>query len=46
MVMWYTARQKRKSAGDLRWLKKVLTGGTLSDKMATRTLLIQVCWQI
>ncbi len=27
----------------MKWLKQVITGGTLSDKMAIRTLLVQVC---
>lgn len=35
-------RQKRKGASEVRWLKTVLSSGTLSDKMAALTLLVQV----
>ena len=34
--------QKRKGASEVRWLKTVLSSGTLSDKMAALTLLVQV----
>ena len=36
-------RQKRKGASEVKWLKTVLSSGTLSDKMAALTLLVQVC---
>lgn len=35
-------RQKRKGASEVRWLKTVLSSGTLSDKMAALILLVQV----
>ena len=38
----YTVRQKRKGASEVRWLKTVLSSGTLSDKMAALILLVQV----
>lgn len=36
------AREKRKGQHDVQWLKTILTSGTLSDKMAAMTLIIQV----
>lgn len=38
----FLVRQKRKGASEVRWLKTVLSSGTLSDKMAALTLLVQV----
>ena len=38
----FTVRQKRKGASEVKWLKTVLSSGTLSDKMAALTLLVQV----
>lgn len=35
-------REKEKGPSEVRWLKTVLSSGTLKDKMAARTLLIQV----
>ena len=35
-------RQRRKGASEVKWLKTVLSSGTLSDKMAALTLLVQV----
>lgn len=34
-------REKTKGAGEVRWLKGVVSSGTLSDKMASLTLMIQ-----
>ena len=39
---YFLVRQKRKGASEVRWLKTVLSSGTLSDKMAALTLLVQV----
>ena len=36
-----SARQKSKGAGDVVWLRTVLSSGTLSDRVAALTLLIQ-----
>ena len=38
---YISARQKSKGTGDVLWLKTVLSSGTLSDKVAALTLLIQ-----
>ena len=38
----HTVRAKKRGASDVKWLKTVLSSGTLSDKIATLTLLIQV----
>lgn len=38
----YIVREKEKGPSEVRWLKTVLSSGTLKDKMAARTLLIQV----
>lgn len=37
----YAARQKSKGVKEVLWLKTVLSSGTLSDKVAALTLLIQ-----
>ena len=37
-----SVREKRKGASEVKWLKSVLTSGTLSDKVAAHTLLVQV----
>ena len=42
LTPFQTVREKRKGASDVRWLNTVLTSGTLSDKVAARTLLVQV----
>ncbi len=36
-----SAREKSKGTGDVLWLKTVLSSGTLSDRVAALTLLIQ-----
>ncbi len=41
MIYESPVRQKSKGRGDVLWLKTVLTSGTLSDRVAARTLLIQ-----
>ena len=35
-------REKEKGRSDVQWLRTVLSSGTLSDKMAALTLVIQV----
>ena len=35
------AEREKTKKGDSNWIKKVLTSGTLSDKMAALTLLVQ-----
>ena len=35
-------REKKKGLSDVRWLRNVLSSGTLSDKVAAHTLLVQV----
>lgn len=42
IVLCCSVREKRKGASEVRWLKSVLTSGTLSDKVAAHTLLVQV----
>ena len=37
-----TVREKMKGPSDVRWLRTVLSSGTLRDKVAARTLIIQV----
>ena len=39
--MNFAVRQKSKGAGDVQWLKTVLSSGTLSDRVAALTILIQ-----
>ena len=41
-LLWCSVREKRKGASEVKWLKSVLTSGTLSDKVAAHTLLVQV----
>ena len=41
-LILFLVRQKRKGASEVKWLKTVLSSGTLSDKMAALTLLVQV----
>ena len=41
MFCEFPVRQKSKGTGDVLWLKTVLVSGTLNDKVAARTLLIQ-----
>ena len=43
MYILCSVREKRKGASDVKWLKNVISSGTLSDKVAAHTLLVQVC---
>lgn len=41
-----TVREKMKGPSDVRWLRTVLSSGTLRDKVAARTLIIQVPFDV
>ncbi len=41
-VAAYDANKSARATSDEKWLRKVLTGGTLSDKVAAMTLVVQV----